>query len=137
MISALWRALLIKTMTKMEISELEELRDFSELDFLYKIIDIAEGKKKRLEQFMKGNKAAGTDVRQSMQDIRFLAELIRESIQINKGIKKVRVGNYKGSSIELNKIEKAIVDKKINLEKEERYIVRIENLRKEKRDRRN
>lgn len=137
MISALWRALLIKTMTKMEISELEELRNFSELDFLYKIIDIAEGKKKRLEQFMKGNKAAGTDVRQSMQDIRFLAELIRESIQINKGIKKVRVGNYKGSSIELNKIEKAIVDKKINLEKEERYIVRIENLRKEKRDRRN
>lgn len=121
----------------MEISELEELRDFSELDFLYKIIDIAEGKKKRVEQFMKGNKAAGTDVRQSMQDIRFLAELIRESIQINKGIKKVRVGNYKGSSIELNKIEKAIVDKKINLEKEERYIVRIENLRKEKRDRRN
>lgn len=116
----------------MEINELEELRDFSELDFLYKIIEVAESKKKRVEQFMKGNKTAGVDVRQSMQDIRFLAELIRESVQINKGVKKIETGNYKGEIIELNKIEKAIVDKKINLEKEEEYIARIENLRREK-----
>jgi len=114
----------------MEINELEELRKYNELDLLYKIIEVAESKKKRAEQLLRGNGTAGTEIRHSMQDIRLLAELIRESIQINKGTKKVETGNYKGEFIELTKIEKAIVDKKQSLDKEEANIKRIENLKK-------
>lgn len=116
----------------MEIKELENLRNYSELDMLYKIIEIAQNNKKRTEQFLRGNKTAGVDVRQSMQDIRLLAELIRESIQINKGIKKDKIGEYKGETISLNKLEKSIVDKKIKLQKEEEYIRNIEAMRRNK-----
>ena len=116
----------------MEINELEGLRDFNELDLLYKIIDVAEGNKKRTEQFLRGNGTAGVDVRQSMQDIRLLAELIRESIQMKKGTKKPAIGDYKGELITLTRLEKAIVDKKISIEKEEVFIKRADNLRREK-----
>lgn len=120
----------------MEINELEQLREYSELDLLYKIIEVAESNKKRTEQFLRGNGTAGVDVRQSMQDIRLLAELIRESIQTKKGTKETEVGKYKGSTIKLTKLEKAIVDKKISEEKEEIYAKRIENLKKiEKKER--
>ena len=116
----------------MEINELKQLRDFSELDMLYKIIEIAENNKNRTEEFLKGNKTAGTDVRKTMQDIRFLSELIRESIQISKNKKKVETGDYKGRLIELTKIEKAIVDKEISLAKEEESIKAIEAARRKK-----
>ena len=116
----------------MEINELEELRDYSELDLLYKIIEVAESKKKRTEQFLRGNGTAGTEIRHSMQDIRLLAELIRESVQIKKGLKKVAMGDYKGEFIELTKIEKAIVDKKQSIEKEEAFSKRVENFQKSK-----
>ena len=116
----------------MEINELEELREYSELDLLYKIIEVAESNKKRTEQFLRGNGTAGVDVRQSMQDIRLLAELIRESIQMSKGKKKPVIGEYKGEVITLTKLEKAIIDKKISLEKEEVFIKRAENLRRNK-----
>jgi len=118
----------------MEINELEELRSFNELDLLYKIIDVAESNKKRTEQFLRGNGTAGVDVRQSMQDIRLLAELIRESIQMSKGTKKTAIGNYKGELIMLTKLEKAIVDKRISTEKEEVFIKRAENLRRKKKE---
>lgn len=117
----------------MEINELEELRECNELDLLYKIVEVAESNKKRAEQFLRGNKTAGVDVRHSMQDIRLLAELIRESVQTKKGTKKTRVGDYKGEVIKLNKLEKAIVDKKDSIRKEEIFIKRAENLRKQKR----
>lgn len=116
----------------MEINELEQFRECSELDLLYKIIEIAESKKRRAEQFLRGNGTAGTDLRHSMQDIRLIAELIRESVQIEKGTKKIILGDYKGEVIELTKLEKAIVDKKLSIEKEEAYIKRIENFRKNK-----
>jgi len=120
----------------MEINELEQLREYSELDLLYKIIEVAESNKKRTEQFLRGNNTAGVDVRQSMQDIRLLSELIRESIQIKKGTKEPEIGKYKGSTIKLTKLEKAIVDKKISEEKEEIFTNRIENLKKiEKKER--
>jgi hypothetical protein len=118
----------------MEVNELEELREFNELDLIFKIIEVAEGNKKRAEQFLRGNKTAGVDIRHSMQDIRLLAELIRESIQLNKGTRKVKMGEYKGEFIPLTKLEKAIIDKKESLEKEEVYIKRAENLRKKKRE---
>jgi hypothetical protein len=117
----------------MEIKELEQLREYSELDLLYKIIEVAESNKKRAEQFLRGNGTAGVDVRHSMQDIRLLAELIRESIQIKKLKKDPDVGEYKGELIPLTKLEKAIVDKKESIEKEEIYIKRVANFRKAKR----
>lgn len=103
----------------MELKELEELNDYNELDLLYKLIDIAKGSVRRAEQFIRGNKTAGVDVRHSMQDIRTLAELIRESIQIKKGTKK------KGAI----KLEKLIQNKKESLLKEEELIKKTENLR--------
>ncbi len=120
----------------MELNELEELREYSELDLLYKLIEIAKGATKRTEQFLKGNKTAGVDVRHSMQDVRLLAEFIRESIQMKKGTKQPNDGNYKGKKIPLTKLEKAIIDKKESIDKEEIFIKRAENLRiKKKRER--
>jgi hypothetical protein len=117
----------------MELNELEELRGYNELDLLHKLIEIAKNTTKRTEQFIKGNKTAGVDVRHSMQDVRLLAEFIRESIQMKKGTKQPNSGEYKGEIIPLTKLEKAIVDKKESIEKEEVYIKRAENLRIKKR----
>jgi hypothetical protein len=117
----------------MELNELEELRNYNELDLLYKLIEIANESAKRTEQFLKGNKTAGVDVRHSMQDVRMIAEFIRESIQVKKGTKQPPVGDYKGEIIPLTKLEKAIIDKKESLEKEEVFIKRAENLRIKKR----
>ncbi len=117
----------------MELNELENLRDFNELDLLHKIIEVAESNKRRVEQIIRGNKTAGVDVRHSMQDVRLLAELVRESVQVRKGTKNPNVGEYKGELIPLTKLEKAIVDKKDSIKKEEIYIKRAENLRKKER----
>jgi hypothetical protein len=117
----------------MELNELEELRNYNELDLLYKLIEIANDTTKRTEQFLKGNKTAGVDVRHSMQDVRMIAEFIREAIQVKKGTKQPPVGSYKGEIIPLTKLEKAIVDKKESNEKEEVFIKRAENLRIKKR----
>ncbi|MEK6829290.1 MAG: hypothetical protein AABY15_04120 [Nanoarchaeota archaeon] len=117
----------------MELNELEALRGYNELDLLHKLIEIAQENKKRTEQFLKGNKTAGVDVRHSMQDVRLLAEFIREAIQVKKGTKQPDTGKYKGKTIPLTKLEKAIIDKKESIEKEEIFIKRAENLRKSKR----
>ena len=114
----------------MELNELEALRGYNELDLLHKLIEIAQENKKRTEQFLKGNKTAGVDVRHSMQDVRLLAEFIREAIQVKKGTKQPDAGDYKGELIPLTKLEKAIVDKKESMEKEDVFIKRAENLRK-------
>lgn len=123
----------------MELKELKSLRDCNELDLLYKIIDIAEKNKKRTEEFLRGSKnsevngTAGVDIRWSMQDIRLLALLIRESIQASKGTKPVKVGSYKGEIISLTSLEKAIIDEKQRVENESNLAKRAENLRKKKR----
>jgi len=113
----------------MELNDLEELRDYSELDLLYKLIDIAKDNIKRTEQFIKGNKTAGVDVRHSMQDVRLLAEIIRESIQIKKGAKNPGYLKYKDESIIDNKIERAIINKKESIEKENALIKKREIIR--------
>lgn len=113
----------------MEINELEQLRIYSELDLIYKIIEIAESNKRRVEQFIKGNNKAGVDVRHSMQDIRLLAELVRESIQTKKRTKQSDIDE----PISLTKLERMIINKKNSLEKEEIYIKRVENFRKQER----
>jgi len=117
----------------MELNELEELRECNELDLLHKMIEVAESNKRRVEQILRGNKTAGVDVRHSMQDVRLLAELIRESIQMKKGTKTPDIGEYKGELITLTKLEKAIIDKRDSIKKEDVYAKRAENLRKKER----
>jgi len=126
----------------MELNELENFRECNELDVLYKLIETAEDLKKRTEQVLRDNKTAGVDVRQSMQDIKLMADIIRNQIQIRSGYferanaktkkKPDKIIEYKGEEIPNNTLEKAIVDKKISVEKEESYIKRTENLRKSK-----
>lgn len=124
----------------MELNELEELRDCNELDVLYKIIEVAEDNKKRAEQVLRENKTAGVDVRHAMQDIKLLADIMRNMIQIRHGYFERKNVNtkktppkkieYKGHEIPNTSLEKAIVNKKQSLKKEESYIKRTENLRR-------
>lgn len=112
----------------MNLQDLKHLRECNEFDMLLKIIEIAENSKKRVEQSVKGNKQAGIDVRDIMQDIRFISEIIRNNIQIRSGYferKSKATGKnplktiiYKGREIPNNKLEKAIVDKEEVVEKE-------------------
>ena len=76
----------------MGLKELEELKDYNELDLLVKLIEIAESAKKRTEKVLRGNKSAGVDVRKAMQDIRLLSEIIRDEIQRRK---------FKGKKLEV------------------------------------
>ena len=104
----------------MEIKELESLKKCNELDLLYKLIEKAEGVKKRTEQILRGNKSAGVDVRMAMQDIRMLSEIIRDKIQIGK----FKKGAEKGS-----KLFKAIESEKKRLLREEERIKELEEKR--------
>jgi len=126
----------------MELNELEELRECNELDVLYKLIETAEGLKKRTEQVLRDNKTAGVDVRHAMQDVKLLADIIRNQVQIRSGYferanaktkkKPDKTIEYKGCKIPNNTLEKAILDKNKSIEKEENLIKRTENLRKSK-----
>lgn len=73
-----------KSHEKLNLKDLEELRECNELDLLYKIIDIANSAKKRTEEILSGNKQAGVDVRKTLQDIRLLSEIMRDKIQNRK-----------------------------------------------------
>lgn len=70
----------------MELEELNGLVNLNELDLLYKLIEIAAANKKDAERILKGEKAAGIRVRDSLQDVKTLCEIIRDKIQIRKGI---------------------------------------------------
>jgi hypothetical protein len=72
----------------MRLNELNEFVDLNELDLLYKIIEFAESEKKDLERVLRGEKAAGIRVRSKLQDVKILCEIIRDKIQIRKGIKR-------------------------------------------------
>ena len=104
----------------MKLKELEELKSFNELDMLYKIIEIAEVSKKRVEKMLGGNKTAGVDIRRTMQDIRLLAEIIRDETQ-RRYIKSYQQKN--------SKIVKAIENENIRMAKEEIRIKKIEEKR--------
>lgn len=104
----------------MELNELNELKNCNELDLLYKIIEKAEGIKKRTEQILRGNKSAGVDVRKTMQDIRMLSEIIRDKIQR---------GKLKRGAIEDSKLYKAIEAEKKRLLHEEERIKKLEEKR--------
>src|SRR5258708_4728042 len=104
----------------MELKELEELKNFNELDLLYRLIEKAEGIKKRTEKLLKGNKSAGVDIRKSMQDIRILSEIIRDEIQRRKFVDIPK---------EESKLFKAIESEKKRLLREEARIKKLEEKR--------
>jgi hypothetical protein len=70
----------------MELDELQNLNQLNELDLLYKIIDFANANKGDVERVLKGEKSAGIRVRHKMQDIKLLCEIIRDKIQLRKGL---------------------------------------------------
>jgi predicted metal-dependent TIM-barrel fold hydrolase len=70
----------------MELEELHRLANLNELDLLYKLIEIAQNNRKDTEKILKGEKAAGIRVRDNLQDVKMLCEIIRDKIQIRKGI---------------------------------------------------
>lgn len=113
----------------MKLKELYELENCNELDLLYKIIDISNSLKRRTEQSIKGNKKAGREIRSIMQDIRLIAEQIRYKIQIRKGSSPKQI-EYKGIIIENSPLNKAIVDEKKSIEKEDLKIKFLEEQRK-------
>ena len=104
----------------MELKELEELKNYNELDLLYKLIDKAESIKKRTEKILKGNKSAGVDVRKTLQDIRLISEIIRDLVQKRK---------HNKGTFEESKLNKAIVSEKKRLMREEARIKRLEEKR--------
>ena len=69
----------------MELQDLKNLENLNELDLLYKLIEVADSNKKDVEKVLKGEKAPGIRVRDSLQAIRMLCEMIRDKIQIRKG----------------------------------------------------
>ena len=104
----------------MELKELEELKEFNELDLLYRLIEKAESEKKRTEQILKGNKTAGVNVRKTLQDIRLLSEIIRDFIQRRK---------YKEIPKKDSKLIQAINSEKKRLLCEEKRIKKLEEKR--------
>lgn len=110
----------------MDLSELEELKDCNELDLLYKIIEVAEGIKRRTELVLHNNHAAGVDVRKKLQDIRLLSLIMRDEIQRRE--KKRKNQDASKESV----IEKAIQSEINRLKKEDERIQKLEEKRKQR-----
>ena len=108
-----------KSYEKLSLSDLEGLKEFNELDLLYKIIEIATDSKKRTEEILGGNKQAGVDVRKVLQDIKLVSEIMRDKIQIRK---------FKNTD-KKNKLDKSIDREKKRIKKEEEKINRLEKMR--------
>lgn len=108
----------------MDLSELEELKNCNELDLLYKIIEFAEGLKKRTELVLHNNHTAGVDVRKKLQDIRLLSLIMRDEIQ-RREKKRKNQDVSKDSAI-----DKAIQAEIKRLKKEDERIQKLEEKRK-------
>jgi hypothetical protein len=110
----------------MELSELEYLRELNELDLLYKIVKISQDNYGDAETVLKqrGWKASGVRLRDNMQDIKLIAEIIRDKIQIRK---EASWGTKRKFAL-----DKAIEAEKIRIEKERKSIEakRVERLAK-------
>lgn len=109
----------------MDLEELNNLKNCNELDMLYKIIEIAEGAKKRTEEVLHNNYAAGVDVRKTLQDVRLLSLIMRDKIQRRAKEKRGKV--IKKESV----LNKAIKDEILRLKKEDERIQRLERKRKQ------
>ena len=108
----------------MDLSELEELKNCNELDLLYKIIEFAEGLKKRTELVLHNNHAAGVDVRKKLQDIRLLSLIMRDEIQRREKKRKNQDVSKESA------IDKAIQAEIKRLKKEDARIQKLEEKRK-------
>lgn len=108
----------------MDLNELENLKNLSELDLLYKIIEVAEGAKKRTELVLHNNHAAGVDVRKTLQDIRLLSLIMRDQIQRRDRKRKNKVLSDESA------IDKAIQAEILRLKKEDVRIKKLEEKRK-------
>jgi hypothetical protein len=103
----------------MELEELNGFVNLNELDLLYKLIEIAESNKKDTERVLRGESAAGIRVRNKLQDIRTLCEIIRDKIQIRKG---ADWGNKRISALEkaIQEAQKKIISDRELIEKRKR-----------------
>jgi len=108
----------------MELQEIEKLKTLNELDLLYKIIEIAEGAKKRTELVLHNNHAAGVDVRKTLQDIRLLSTIMRDQIQRRERKRKNKPSNRESA------IDKAIKAEILRLKNEDEKIKKLEEKRK-------
>jgi|LFRM01.1.fsa_nt_gb hypothetical protein len=70
----------------MELRELHRIAELSELDLLYEMIEIIQSNKKDAERILRGEKEAGIRVRNKMQDVKLICEIIRDKIQEGKGV---------------------------------------------------
>lgn len=108
----------------MDLNEIEGLKNCNELDLLYKIIEFAEGLKKRTELVLHNNHAAGVDVRKKLQDIRLLSLIMRDEIQRREKKRKNQDVSKESA------IDKAIQAEINRLKKEDARIQKLEEKRK-------
>lgn len=108
----------------MDLIELENLKNYNELDLLYKIIEVAESAKKRTELVLHNNYAAGVDVRKTLQDVRLLSIIMRDQIQ-----RRTRKGRGQDLPKE-SALDKAIQTEVLRLKKEDERIEKLEEKRK-------
>ena len=106
----------------MDLNDLEELKNLNELDLLYKIIDIAEHSIRDTEKVIVENfwKVPGVRVRQNMQDIKLLSDIIRDNIQIRKGKVDIKILDKAIATEEqslLNKKEMSVQKKQERMQK--------------------
>jgi len=70
------------------LDELLELEDDNELDVFFKLVEIISSKelKQRVVKVVQNNDTAGVDVRRVLQDVKLLSNVIRDKIQVRKGV---------------------------------------------------
>lgn len=100
----------------MELQDLERLGGLNELDLLYEITKISQANLEDAESVVKQKrwKASGVRLRDSMQDIKLIAEIIRDKIQMRKGVDWGPKRKFA--------LDKAIEEEKERIEKERKTI---------------
>ncbi len=104
----------------MTLEELEYLKECNELDMLHIMRNKINSIEGLTERVLKGVKSNGVDVRKTLQDIRLLAEIMRDEIQNRK---------FKNKNKEETKLYQAIEHEKKRLIKEEERLKKLEEKR--------
>lgn len=108
---------------RITLQELEEMKEYNELDILFKVIERATNIKGITEKTIKGNKTAGVDTRKHIQDLRMLLEIMRDKIQYRKD-------NLEED--ENSKLFKAIEKEKKRIKEEEERFKLLEEKRRKR-----
>jgi hypothetical protein len=69
-----------------ELDELLQMKNHENCELLIALIDKAENITSDTKSSLRGNKAAGARVREALQDVKLIANIIRDNIQNNKGV---------------------------------------------------